>query len=78
MRLAIKLLEKGENPIFKLSEQKTDDFDSKENSFVIHERSKKHLQFTPHRLKVIFPKKKGLQYKNYLMRSTSVDHFQLS
>lgn len=78
MRLAIKLLEKGENPIFKLSEQKVDNLSSKEDSFIIHERSTKHLQFTPHRLKVIFPKKKGLQYKNYLMRSTSVDHFQLT
>lgn len=77
MRLAIKLLEKGENPIFKLSEQKVDDSSSKENNF-LNEQNTKHLQFKPHRLKVIFPRRKRFQYKNYLMRSTSVDHFQLT
>jgi hypothetical protein len=81
MRLAIKLLEKGENPIFRgLDDGNTATATPLDLSFAHPPPSPalthSHLQFPSHRLRVGF-QRNSTKFRSYLLRATSVDRFRM-
>jgi hypothetical protein len=86
MRLAVKLLEKGENPIFRSLDEliplevtpfaTPHPLRSLDCSYA-HPPNYTHMQFPSHRLRVGF-QKSGVKYRSYLLRAKSVDRLPMS
>lgn len=75
MRLAIKLLEKGENPIFNAQDDTTPLATPPPDCTFTPNFT--HMQFPTHRMRVGF-QKSAVKYRSYLLRAKSVDRLRMT